>query len=238
MAFSHGSKAHIYANGYNLTSYLRSITAPASADTHGVTTFGATAKAYIPGLKDATLSVEGVYDGATDAVDQVLQAALGGTSTIWSWCLADDVFGNPCYGFDSIETSYEIDTPVDDVAVVSAEAQSKVGMERAIIHQILTSETATGNGNTVDNGAATTNGGVGYIQVTAISGAGASLTGKVQHSTDDITYVDLVTFTAVTAAHNAQRVAVTGTVNRYTRARWEIAGTTPSATFLITFGRK
>ena len=57
-------------------------------------------------------------------------------------------------------------------------------------------------------------GGAGYQQVTALSGF-SGFVGKIRDSADDTTYADLVTFADVTAAPNAQRVAVAGVVDRY-----------------------
>jgi hypothetical protein len=62
--------------------------------------------------------------------------------------------------------------------------------------------------------ASSVNGGAGYQQVSAFSGF-TGFVGKIRHSADDTTYADLVTFTNVTSAPNAQRVTCAGTVNRY-----------------------
>ena len=57
---------------------------------------------------------------------------------------------------------------------------------------------------------------------------------KVQHSADNVTYADLLTFTDLTAA-GGQRGAATGTVNRYTRLVY--TATAGTATFVVGFGR-
>jgi hypothetical protein len=57
-------------------------------------------------------------------------------------------------------------------------------------------------------------GGAGYQQVTALSGFSGFI-GKIRDSADDTTYADLVDFANVTAAPDAQRVAVAGTIDRY-----------------------
>lgn len=238
MAFKHGSLAKVYVNGYDLSAYLKNFSSPVSADTHEVTTFGATAKAYIPGIIDATLSAEGIYDGAVDAVDQVLAATLGQDNSIFCWYPQGDANGNYGYGFAAIETSYTIETPVEDVAAISVEAQSNTGRERLIVVHALGQETASGNSTAVDNGAATSNGGVAYLQVPSIAGTSPALDVKIQHSVDNVTYTDLIVFTQVTAGKKAERKTVTGTVNRYIKAVWTLAGTGPVATFHVAFGRK
>lgn len=60
----------------------------------------------------------------------------------------------------------------------------------------------------------TVNGGAGYQAISALSGF-TGFIGKIRHSTDDVTYADLITFTNVTAAPAAERKTVAGTVNRY-----------------------
>lgn len=97
-----------------------------------------------------------------------------------------------------------------------------------------TARTATGTGTSLDNAASSSNGGTGHFQALSLTGSG-SLTGKVAHSTDDSTFADLITFTAVTATLSAdcgQRSTVTGTVNRYLRAAWTISGFTSTNLFV------
>jgi len=66
-----------------------------------------------------------------------------------------------------------------------------------------------------------------YLQVTGFTGT--SVTATVQHAPDNSTWSTLAAFTAMTAAPAWQRVAVTGTVDRY--LRMITAGTFSSATF-------
>lgn len=67
------------------------------------------------------------------------------------------------------------------------------------------------------------NGAAGYLQVTAFSGF-TGFVAKVQDSADDVTYADLVTFTDVTSGPTAQRVAVSGQVDRYLSVDGNITG--------------
>jgi hypothetical protein len=72
-------------------------------------------------------------------------------------------------------------------------------------------------------------------------GGWTDLTVKVQHSADDSTYADLVTFTAITVAPAKERktVAAGTTVNRYLAASWAFtgAGAAHTATFVVGFAR-
>jgi len=98
----------------------------------------------------------------------------------------------------------------------------------------------SGSGTGVDNGASSADGGSAYLHVTAHDRTAGDETAtiKVQHSADDITYADLITFDAIASATpQAQRKAVTGTVNRWTRDNRTMAGTTPSTTYHLAFSR-
>ncbi|NOZ27962.1 MAG: hypothetical protein GXP39_07920 [Chloroflexi bacterium] len=218
MSFGHGSQAKVYANGYDLSSYLSQFSASGSADTAEVTTFGKSAKVYIAGLKDATFSGEGFYDGATDAVDAVLSAALGVDDVVWVWLPQGDGFGNDGYGFECIETSYEVSSPVDGATTVSVEGQSSSGMERLDTLHALGAEAAAGSGSALDNGASTSNGGSAYLIVTAVPGTPATVT--VEHSPDNVTWSTLATFSAV-SGRSGQRVEISGTIDRYVRVSWD-----------------
>jgi hypothetical protein len=88
--------------------------------------------------------------------------------------------------------------------------------------------------------ASSANGGAGYLSVSALTlGGYTSVTVVIRHSTDDITFADLITFTAVTAAPTAERKTVTGTINKYTLTRHTFngAGTGQSITFAAGLGR-
>lgn len=238
MAFKHGSKARVYVNGYDLSAYLKRMRATGDSDVHDTTCFNAVAKEYAPGLKDATLSAEGLFDGDTGGIDEILHAALGNQTSIWTWYpQGDNAVGDNGYGFDAIETAYEVETPVEDLAVISADAQSKVGRERIRSLHPLSEESATGNGAALDNGGPTSNGAVAYLQVTDLLGTAPTLDVTIQHSPDNLTWSDLITFTQVSSAHVSERKTFSGIVERYVRVVW-----TPSsgatAKFNVALGRK
>jgi hypothetical protein len=83
--------------------------------------------------------------------------------------------------------------------------------------------------------ASSENGGVGYLHVTAFSGI-TNVVVKIQHSVDDITYADLVTFATVTAV-GRERLAVAGAVDGYLAVDGNITGA-GSVTVFVGFCRK
>jgi hypothetical protein len=67
-------------------------------------------------------------------------------------------------------------------------------------------------------------GAAGYQEVTAFSGF-TGYVGKLRDSPDNVTFADLLTFANVTSAPNAQRITVTGTVDRYVVHNGDVTGT-------------
>lgn len=237
MAFSHGSVADVYVNGYDLTAFLNSVAMASSVDTAETTTFGSSAKTYIPGIMDGTVSAEGFFDGAAAAVDPVLATALGNSqASVWNVMFAGDGLGNPAHCISCIETAYDVSADIQDAAKISVEGQSIVGVERGLVAHALQARSTTGNGTALDNLASSANGGSAFLQATAFSGL-SSIVIKVQHSTDNVTFADLATFTTVAAAPAKERITFSGTVNRYVRASWTISGT-GSCTFAVAVCRK
>ncbi|MCH8902060.1 MAG: hypothetical protein IIC88_07145 [Chloroflexi bacterium] len=68
-------------------------------------------------------------------------------------------------------------------------------------------------------------GGVGYVEADALTlDGGTALQVIIKDSDDDITFVDLITFTAITSAPAAERKTVAGNVERYTLTEHEFTG--------------
>jgi hypothetical protein len=239
MAYAHGSKARVHFNGYDLSAYLTSVTLSTMIDTAETTTLSATAKSYIVGNRDNTASGEGIFDGEAGNIDVIIQAALGAaTAKPFSYLPQGDTVGNEALVGIVHQTSYEIQSPVDGVTSLSFEAQSDAGIYPGVVLAPLTARTATANGTSTDNAAATANGFVANLHLTAVSGTLPSATVIVQHSTDNSTWVTLGSFTAATSANTAQSITGTGAVYRYARAQWTITGTGPSLTFSVALARK
>jgi len=207
-------------------------------ETAETTAFGQDAKTYIAGLKDGTLSGSGMFDGAVGAVDDTLTSVIGAESTDVVTLAPDGaVAGRAAYSLSARETSYEISSPVGDVVSVSLEVQADGGVSRGILLAANSSVSASGQSSSQDNVAATTNGGTAFLHVTVNSRDDAS-TFTVQHSTDNSTFVDLATFTNVSAsARSGQKVAITGSINQYVRSQHVPGGSSGSVTHTIALAR-
>jgi hypothetical protein len=239
MGFIHGKNTGVLVGGGNLSAFFNEASASQDVETAETTAFGSPAKTYIIGLKDGTMSVSGMFDGAQGSVDEQIEAALGvdaaSVATIAPEGLA---IGRASYSCAARKTSYEVSSPVGDVVATSLSIQADGGIDRGVLLGANTAVSTTGTGAAQDNTNTSSNGGVGFLHVTANTRDGAT-DFKVQHSSDNVTFVDLVTFASVSATSTtAQRVAVTGTVNRYVRASHAPGGSSGSVTYTMAFARK
>lgn len=140
MAFIHGknSKFSIDNSAGTLTdisAFCEEVSLSRDIETAEVTAFGNSAKAYITGLSDGTISISGKFDGtASTGIDAVLSGVLGQNATVsWEYQPNNAAVGvsNPKYSGEGILTSYEVSGSVGDAVTWSAEIQSTGTITRA-----------------------------------------------------------------------------------------------------------
>jgi hypothetical protein len=126
MAFVHGKSAVFKLDNaagslVDYSAYLEEVSMPRSVETAETTTFGSSAKSYITGLSDATISISGKFDSAADAT---LVAVLGQAATLsFEYGPAGSTAGLIKYSGECIMTSYEIGATVGDAVTASVELQ-------------------------------------------------------------------------------------------------------------------
>lgn len=236
--FRHGKDTAVLINEFDFSNYFNEITASLGVETSETTTFGNSAKTYIVGLKDATASLSGLFEGSATGTDVELDTALGTNNTLITAGVEDAIGGRRAMVMKAIATSYEISSPVADVVSVTAEMQAE---EDAIDYGIflvdLAAITATTDGASRDNTASSANGLAAHLHVTANAHDNDAVF-KVQHSADNVSWADLITFTTVaTTVLTAERSETTGTVNRYLRAQATLSGS-GSITYTIAAARR
>ena len=241
MAFIHGKGTIVLCNQFNLSSFFNEASVARSVETAETTTFSKSAKTYITGLQDATLSLSGLFDGAADATDEELTNVLGSNTGMVITVAPSGtlVIGDRTLSMTGKLTSYEISAPVGDVVSASSEFQADEGVGAGVSLHALSAETATVSSASVDNAASTADGGFATLHVTANTNNNSGVF-KVQHSADNSTWADLVTFSTVaTTVKTAERITVASgtTVNRYIRSTFTTAGT-GSTTYHINFARR
>lgn len=239
----YGSKsAWILVDGYDLTAskvkQLRAKVASLMERTDGL---GDSWEESTPvGLSKAELAVEGgFFDTATNASHEALSASVpsGPTATARVVCfgVAGHTFGERFTGFAGVfSVAYQVLAQLGNLTKANADYVVSGRRDAGIILHPLGAETADESGTSHDNAAGSSNGGAAYLEVTAFDGLTDAVV-KVQHSTDNSSWSDLVTFTTV-ADRTAERVTVNGTVNRYLRYDLNVTGT-GSLTLFVGFAR-
>ncbi len=126
MAFVHGKSAVFKLDDSggtlrDLSAFLDEVSFPRSIETAEVTTFGNSAKAYITGLTDATISLSGKFDSTADGY---IAGVLGQSATLsWEYGPAGSTGGLIKYSGEAIVTSYEVGASVGDAVTGSVELQ-------------------------------------------------------------------------------------------------------------------
>lgn len=237
--------AFVLVDGFNIVGVETMLQDGLEAVTEETTGLGSTHtwQAHTPtGLRKATLSQDGFYDDASDSVN----AALSGnqqTSRVVCHGFEGNTIGEKFRGAEgAFGSKYNRIASRGGLHKANAEYTVSGQVDDGIILQNLAAKTATFNtegADSQDNTTSSAAGGVGFLQVTLISGTGATLDAKVRHSADDVTYADLITFAQVVLAdtRKAERKTVAGTVNRHVAVSATIAGTTPSFTLMVGFAR-
>jgi hypothetical protein len=114
----------------DISAYTNSEDLSRQADTAETTTFGANSKTYIPGLKDGTFSLSGVWD---PALDGTMDGILGLSARAFEIYPAGSASGSVKYSGNAICTEYSGSNPVDDAASWSASFQISGDVTRSIV---------------------------------------------------------------------------------------------------------
>lgn len=238
--FRHGRATALLVGAGDVAQYFRTATMSRSVDLAETSTFGTFDKTFVVGMRDGTLSLGGLFDGTANAIDQQLEAVLGvDPPVVVTYGPEGLAFGRRTELMNSEETAYEVSSPYNDVVSTSADFHATGGIFAGnSLHDLTPAETVGGNSASIDNGALTSAGLVATLHVPTNTRNGATVV-KVQHSPDNSAWSDLVTFTSVgSTTTTAELLSTTGTVNRYLRALWTIAGSTGSVSFHVSAARK
>ena len=239
--FRHGKSVNVFIDKYDFSTYFNDMSATSNLEPVETSAFGSSAKTYISGLRDGTISLSGMFDGTTTGTDVFFDTVMGST-TKQNIIVAPEghALGYVATVANSDDTSYEVSGSVTDLVMTSAEFQASTGVESGLLLSSGASITATTNGTSVDNAASTTDGGVGFFSLPVNTRTG-TIIAVIQHSSDNSTFADLVTFTTVNATTlTSERIEVASgtTVNRYLRLKLTFAAGSGASTPVVAFVRR
>lgn len=196
------------------------------------------------GVKRAELSQEGYFDDAADSINDALEGKSG-DSRVLCYGPEGNTIGQKFVGYEgAVQVNYERIASKGQLHRANAKYSGSGQVDEGeILHGHIAEDGDDDTETTpVTVSAQTTDGGTAYLQVSALDLDGVTdLTVKVRHSTDGVSWDDLLTFAAVTTAPVAERKAVTGTVKKNLAVSWEysggLGGEEPTAKFFVGFKR-
>lgn len=239
MTAQRGKHAKIWIEGYHLTTRLSDVKPSCNYEEVEASGFSQD-KGYVKGQAECAMVLDGYFSEDTGSTHEALKNAGTDGDMLITLALganAAPAVGDPTASIKGEQFNYQPNSDLKGVIAVHADFKCK-GFPLEF-GNLLADLSATANGNqaSVDNAASSANGGVGYLHILGLS-AGDTITVKVQHSTDDAAWADLITFTLDGSALDAERIVVAGTVNRYVRASYTVAGASISFPIAVAFGRK
>ena len=159
-------------------------------------------------------------------------AVQNGVDDLFVWMEQGDNFGAPARGIQAVTTNYTVTTSISDVASVTFAATSDKGLDACNVLMPLGAWASNSSSSSIDNGAATSNGGVAYLTVVTAT----SLAVTIQSSPDNSTWstVTGLVFSSTSTQGCTRLVSLGVSVGRYVRATW--TGSASSAQLI--FGRK
>jgi hypothetical protein len=211
-----------YMNGVHLGCALQSFDATAETEALDATTLCQSARTYATGLKTGSVSASGLWDADTvneDKIHDVFQLAYtNATDNVVTATLSSLAFNADAVMFNATQTSYNVEVANGQLIIASADFQTKSGVNFGKVIFSADVDDDTVNGTSLDGGASSTNGALFQVHVSNPEEETGEV--KLQHSTDDSTWVDVATLTLAGDKYEALSYEVPKgtTLNRYVRA--------------------
>ncbi len=234
MAKINGLGVRIYANGYDLNTDVNALSGIGSNQALlDVTSLSKSATERIIGLKDSTLSVNGWFDNATGMSHDAFESIAGDSEVIMTMGTSR---GDAACGMVADQSSYNIDRSQGSAIATTVEFSTSDG-EGLNWGVVLTdgpeqTDSSAANSASVDNAASTSNGARAVISVESIASGSAVI--KIQESTNDSAWSDMMTFSTVTD-RTSEATSMEGTVARYLRV--QTTGTFTDLVFVVQLAR-
>ena len=237
MTAQKGLDTHILIDGYNLTTKASNVQAVFAFDEAEESGYSQH-HSQIKGQASGQMTLDGYFDKTTASIHTILSQLLDDTEmSLLLGNNATPTLGDAVLSMQANQSNYDILPNLAEIIAVNAIFNQKGGSSFNVGKLLkFGTETATGNGSSLDNSASTANGAVGYCHLYGVS-ASDTITVKIQDSANDSTWADLITFTLDGSAVGSERIAVTGTIDRYVRAIWTIGGTAPSFDLAVSLAR-
>jgi len=239
MAFAPGINTRYFVGPRRFSVFGKSINVEATCNQLDASSQEDWAQVFINGQKNGSASIEMMLDTDTTAPSQfTLLNTWQGTPQPVAVCFDGTTLGATAWMLQGNQSSVTFGASVGDMAMTSVNIQPDGGVDWGQVVAVEAAITEDTEGTAVDNGAASTNGGVAQIHSTAFSGL-TSNDVTIEHSVNGSTsWATLATFTTITDVGSERVIVAPGTaVRQYLRVKDDVTGT-GSHTRFVTFARR
>jgi len=237
------------ANGltYDVSQYFNDVGTSFMQEPQETTTFQISGyKSYIPGLRDGTITLSGLYDGTVQGVDAFLQTAISDPTDESIIVFLDGGNGENarCYMAQGVTSKYELKSPVSGVVAVDAEVQCDGGLWSGTGHfsavssgSTYTSTAYQTNPSAASNTQTTSKGGLLIVGVNNLTttGSSPSFSWNFKNSADNSTYTTLTSQSSVTTS-GTWVVPIIGSIYQYTQFSITLTSGTGTSSANIYYG--
>ncbi len=242
MAKSSGIGMKLYLQGYDMSGDVGAInTMRSSMAVLDVTAIDGTTHERIPGLRDGEITFSVFFNSATGETHDYL--ATLPTTDVLCMVLTSTTAGQPVICLTAKQVNYDWTRNADGSmnGTVQLLAATGIPLEYGLLLTSKVTHASADDETGIDFGAQTTAGAIGYLQ--HFSAASGTVEYDLEDSSDSTTGADgswanLGAFTDVATpyAPTAQRISISGTVERWVRASTN--GTFTNASFAMAFRRR
>lgn len=223
MAKLAGDHVQVLVSGYELTGDSNNVRINDARDLHDVTAFGDAVHKFIAGQRNISIEHNGYLNPDTAGSHPVLNTAeLEGIVSVLMGQNTAPAVGDPMYSLLTLQSKYQSLEEYGKVIPFAAAFANRGNVGGwGVALAVPTTFTDSSNGSSVDNGGATSSGGAAYLHVLQAA-ASDTYTFTVEGSTTGAFGGEestLGTFTLDASALGSERLALAGSIPRYTRLK-------------------
>ena len=235
MAKQSGIGDAIYVGGRDLSGNITSVdTVSSRRATIDTPTIDSAAMVRLQGQADGEITVTSWFDDGTN-LEHAAFGPLPTTDVQVLYCRGTAA-DSPAAGLVAKQINYDGSKSQDKALSLNVQCLGQgTPVEWGVLLQAEATHSSATSSSAMDDSASSSNGIAAYLQLIDINSGAPTI--KLQHSANDSSWSDLITFTAVSdgSEPTAERKEASGTVNRYLRVT--STGTFSNAKFIIMYRR-
>jgi hypothetical protein len=236
--------AKIYIAGHDISGHSNKVELKYTAEILDDTTFGASSKSRVAGLKDTDLSVEGFWEAASTAatsykIDDIVNAYLCTADTLITVCPTDGSQGEVAFCIPGMLGEYQFGASVGELTKFTLNGGGNSDLIRGTVMEN-EQKTSSASGTAQELGAVSASQHL-YAGIHCYAAEGTLPTLDVTIESDDAEgFLDpttRVTFDQLTTIGSEWATPIAGAIaDTWWRVKWVTGGTSPKFTIVVVVG--